>query len=331
MWVALLLLGVALGSLTVGLPAVSQQGTLVPAELQIGMIPSRAAGVLQPPVEGLSKLLLDYLQKNGFPEIKTVKAVIPESYTATVEALGAGRLHVGLMGPSTTSQAMERYGAIPIIATKRGESLRYRGQFMTHFQSPFGNLPDVVEAVKAGTALKFSYGGGSTSSSGFLFPCKTLKDLGILPGDNKNLKTVRPAGGHLGSAIAVYKKDVDFGIGFEDVRTSLNSDSVKKELGWQAGQPDPSTRVIILGYTDWIPNDTTVAIKELKPELIKAIKEGFVAIVKTDDGKKFAATALDATDFVRVPEDFDAITLLKTKVKPVALEIEARLAACENQ
>jgi len=38
---------------------------------------------------------------------------------------------------------------------------------------------DVVDAVKAGKTVKFSYGGSSTSTSGFLFPCKTLKDYGI--------------------------------------------------------------------------------------------------------------------------------------------------------
>lgn len=322
--VGLLVLGALLGSV----PFTAQQGTLVPEELVIGMVPSRAASILQPPVEGMAKMILDYVQKNGFPQVRRVRAVIPESYPATVEALGTARLHVGLLGPQTVVQAVDRYGAIPIVVTKRGESLRYRGQFMAHLDGLFGNLLDVVEVVKSGRTVKFSYGGGSTSASGFLFPCKTLKDYGILPGDNRNFKTVRS--NHLASAIAVYKRDVDIGVGFDDVRTSLDSDRTKQELGWKPGDPNPSSRVVIIGYTDWVPNDGVVVIKELSPALAKAIKDAFVAIMKTDEGKKFGKDALDATDFVPTPEGYDMMGALKS-VRVVANEIEPNLAKCENQ
>ncbi len=311
--------------------AQQQAGTLIPEKLVIGMVPSRPADILKPNVEGLGRLILDYVQKNGFPQIKSVEAIIPASYTATVEALGSGQIHIGLMGPTSGDQARQRYGAIAIVATKRSESLRYRGQFMAHLFGDFSNLFDVVEAVKSGKTVKFAYGGSSTSTSGFLFPCKTLKDLGILPGENRNFKTFRPAGGHLGAAKAVYRGDVEIGVGFEDVRLSLNTEEVKKELGWKPGDPEPSTRVIVIGYTDWVPNDFTVAIKELKPELRQVIKEAFVAIMKTDEGKKFAKGAIDATDFVKVPEDFDLDKLLDTKVRPVVNEIEPNIAKCENQ
>lgn len=323
-----LAVGLLLSSLLVGLPGVSQQGTLVPEELVVGMVPSRAATVLQPPVEGLANLLLKYVQEHGFSQVKRVRAVIPESYTATVEALGTARIHIGLLGPLTVVQAVDRYGAIPIAVTKRGESLRYRGQFMAHLDGPFANLLDVAEAVKAKKTVKFSYGGGSTSASGFLFPCKTFKDYGILPGDYSNFKTVRS--NHLASAIAVYKKDVDVGVGFDDVRTSLDSEKTKQELGWKPGDPNPSTRVIILGYTDWIPNDGVVAVKELSPAFVKVIKDGFVAIMKTPEGQKFGKDALDATDFVLTPEGYDMMGALKS-VRVVANEIEPNLAKCENQ
>ncbi|MEM3063581.1 MAG: PhnD/SsuA/transferrin family substrate-binding protein, partial [Nitrososphaerota archaeon] len=315
--------------LTVG--AQQQVGTLVPEKLVIGMVPSRPADLLKPNVEGMGMLILNYVQTHGFSQVKEVQAVIPASYTATVEALGSGQIHIGLMGPVSGDQARQRYGAIAIVATKRGESLRYRGQFMAHLFGDFSNLLDLVEAVKSGKKVKFAYGGSSTSTSGFLFPCKTLKDLGILPGDNGNFTTTRAAGGHLGAAKAVYRRDVDVGVGFEDVRLSLDSEEVKKELGWKPGDPEPSSRVIVIGYTDWVPNDFTVAIKELKPELRQTIKEAFVAIMKTDDGKKFAKGALDATDFVPVPEGFDLDRLLDTKVRPVVNEIEPNIAKCERQ
>ena len=323
-----LAVGGLLGSLVIGLPGASQQG-LIPEELVVGMVPSRAATILQPPVEGLAKLVLDYVQKNGFSQVKRVRAVIPESYTATVEAIGAEKIHIGLLGPFQIVQVVDSYGAIPIDVAKRGESLRYRGQFMAHLQGPFANMLDLKEAVIKKQPVKFSYGGSSTSTSGFLFPCKTFKDYGILPGENPTLKTIRAAN-HLASAIAVYKRDVDVGVGFDDVRQSLNTEQTKKELGWKPGDPEPSTRVIVIGYTDWIPNDGIVAIKALDPKLRDTIKQAFVEIMKTDDGKKFAQAALDATDFVPTPEGYDMLKALEA-VRVVAKEIQPNLAKCENQ
>lgn len=329
--VGLLIVGIALGSLTIGLPAVSQQSaTLVPTELSCAMVPSRAANILQAPVEGICKLLLDYLQKNGFPEIKTVKTSIPDSYAATVEALGTQKIHVALMGPFQIVQALDLYGVIPVNVTKRGQNLTFRSQFMAHVDSALNTLADFVKAVKDGKTLKFSYGGSSSSTSGFLYPCKVFKDNGILPGNFPNLKTIRAAN-HLASAIAVYKKDVDVGAAFEDVRTSLDTDQTKKELGVGPNDPAPSTKVKVLGYSDKIPNDGAVAIKELKPELINAIRAGIDQLSKTDDGKKFLAQALDATDFVPTPtKDFDMIEALKA-VRVVANEIQPNLPSCERQ
>jgi phosphonate transport system substrate-binding protein len=328
--------GVLLGSLVIGLPGVSQQG-LIPEELVVGMVPSRAATILQPPVEGLAKLVLDYVQKNGFSQVKRVRAVIPESYPATIEAIGAEKIHVGLLGPFQIVQVIDSYGAIPINVTKRGNNLTFRAQFMVHVDSTLKALKDdnqdpkddLVGLVKSGATVRFSYGGSSTSTSGFLFPCKTLKDLGILPGDYKNFKTIRAAN-HLASAIAVYKKDVDVGAGFDDVRESLNTEQAKKELGWKPGDPEPSTKVRVIGYSDDIPNDGVVAIKALDAKLRETIKQAFVEIMKTDEGKKFGKDALDATDFVPVPEGYDMLKALEA-VRVVAKEIQPNLAKCENQ
>jgi hypothetical protein len=78
-WLGLLGFVVAVGGVLGGI-APAQQG-LIPEELVVGMVPSRAATILQPPVEGLAKLVLDYVQKNGFSQVKRVRAVIPESYS----------------------------------------------------------------------------------------------------------------------------------------------------------------------------------------------------------------------------------------------------------
>ncbi len=328
MLVVLLVLGVALGSLTVGLPAVSQEKNLIPSELSFAMVPSRAANILGPPVEGLSKLLLAYLQKNGFPQITTVKSSIPESYAATVEALGTQKIHIALMGPFQIVQAVDLYKVIPVGVTKRGAATTFRSQFMVHNDSKLTTFGDFVTAVKNGSPFKFSYGGSASSTSGFLYPCKVFKDNGILPGDTKNLRTIQAAN-HLASAVAVYKKDVDIGAGFEDVRTSLDSDQTKKELGWQQGQPNPSTLVRVIGYSDKIPNDGAVVIKELDPKLVEAIKNGIDSISKTDEGKQFLKAALDATDFAKTPEELDMIEAIKP-VRVVANEIQPNIAKCQN-
>jgi ABC-type phosphate/phosphonate transport system substrate-binding protein len=139
-WLGLLGFVVAVGGVLGGI-APAQQG-LIPEELVVGMVPSRAATILQPPVEGLAKLVLDYVQKNGFSQVKRVRAVIPESYPATIEAIGAEKIHVGLLGPFQIVQVIDSYGAIPINVTKRGEKLTFRSQFMVHVDSTLKALKD---------------------------------------------------------------------------------------------------------------------------------------------------------------------------------------------
>ncbi|MBI3659709.1 phosphate/phosphite/phosphonate ABC transporter substrate-binding protein [Candidatus Acetothermia bacterium] len=326
--VGLLIVGIALGSLTVSLTAVSQ-GTLVPPKLTVVMVPSRPATVLQPSVEGLAKLLLAYIQANGFPQVQSVEAVVPASYPATIETLGTAKAHVGLLGPEQIVQVIDQYGSIPINVTVRNGSQRYRSQFMVNTSSPLSTMDDFVTAVKSGQTIKFSYGGSASSTSGFLFPCKTLKDNGILPANFNNFKTIHAAN-HQASAVAVYKGDVNVGVAFEGVETSLDSDNSKKELGWNPGDALPSTHIVKIGYSSWIPNDGIVVIKELDPGLAKVIKQGFVEILKTADGKKFGNDALNATGFVRAPDDYDMINALKA-VRVVVNEITPKAADCDRQ
>ncbi|MFB6286467.1 MAG: phosphate/phosphite/phosphonate ABC transporter substrate-binding protein [Candidatus Bipolaricaulia bacterium] len=304
----------------------AQYDGTVPEELVVGMIPSREPAELLPDLEPFANLLLKRLQERGF-DIQSVRAFVPESEAATVAALGTGEVHVGFMGPFSAVQAEQQEGAKILTSSVRFGNLFYRGQLMANQsmgnpnKGPFiGNFDDLVQAVKDGKDLTMSYS-STGSTSGFLFPCLKLKNAGILPGNHDNFNTV-VAGGHTSSALSVLRGDADIGWGYDDVRldlvgrtedTGLPSDMSKME------QVNTLTsRIKLLGYTDYIPNDPQVAADNLSSELTAAIQEELVALSNSEQGSPLLESLLDATELQAVqPSNFDAVRQVVSEIQPI--------------
>ncbi|HEY5596651.1 MAG TPA: phosphate/phosphite/phosphonate ABC transporter substrate-binding protein [Candidatus Bipolaricaulota bacterium] len=321
--VALMLCALVLSS---GAERTLAQGGLVPAELVLGMIPSREPAVLLPDLEPFSQLLLQALQARGFA-IQSAKAFVPESETATVAALGTGEIHVGFMGPLSAIQAEQESGAKVVTVTVRNGVLLYRGQLMANVNAGYANFEDVIKAVQAGKNVTMSYT-STSSTSGFLFPCAKLASFGILPGNFPNFKTI-VAGGHTGSALSTFRGDTQIGWGFDDVRQSLVGREAETGLDATLAPFDIykqiNTLMPIIGYSDWIPNDPQVVAGDLDPALQTAIAEELVNISETEAGKTILDSLLDGTAFEQVESSsLDA-------VRQVVAEIRPNLALCENQ
>jgi len=305
--------------------AQAQSGN-VPSELVLGMIPSREPAVLLPDLEPFAQLLLERLQDRGFA-IDSATAFVPESEAATVAALGTGEIHVGFMGPFSAIQAEQESGASIVTATVRFGAALYRGQLMANSDAGYANIFDVVDAVQAGQPVTMSYT-STSSTSGFLFPCAKLKSLGIMPGEYDNFQTI-VAGGHTGSALAVFRGDVQVGWGFDDVRQSLIGREAETGLNPDESEFDRfqemNVRMPLIGFTDWIPNDPQVVAGDLAPDLQQAIAEELVAISNTEAGQAILLSLLDGTAFVSVEsDDFNA-------VRQVVADILPERALCENQ
>lgn len=309
----------------------------VPSELVLAMIPSREPNVLLPNLQPFGDLLATALQARGFA-VDKVTAVVLTSEEATVAALGTGEVHIGFMGPLSAVRAEQESGAEIVTASVRFGALKFKGQLMTRGNDTgLANIDNFVTRVKAGEAFTMSYTSPG-STSGFLFPCLKLKQLGILPGENANLKTFF-AGGHSASFRAVYNGDAQVGWGFDDVRTGFvtrPNDTGLAPVDEAAGRTafnvfqEITAQVSLIGFTDFVPNDPQVVAGDLPAELKQAIKEELVNLSK-GAGSDFIFGLVDATEFVAVSDtgpltnaDFDVIRAAISEVEPI-------LAQCSNQ
>ncbi len=265
-----------------------------PDRLVLGLVPSREADVL---VEN-AQPLTDFLsQELGIP----VEGFVPQDYTGLIEAMGAGQADIGLFGPFAAVLAMQRYQVEPILISVRFGSEVYRGQWFTNDPSVCEGEPEEdedgllscegpVTAVE-GNTVAFT---DQTSTSGFLFPALQLIENGIDPEAG-----IEPlfTGGHDAAVIAVYQGDAQFGVSFEDARTT-----VQEEF------PDVGQQVIVFNYTEEIPNDGVTVRNELPDDLKEDIKNAFLSYAETEEGQEVLNSIYEIDGFAEVsPGVYDVV------------------------
>src|SRR5690554_2945332 len=132
----------------------------VPTELVLGMVPSREGGQL---VDSLDRIA-DYLSAELLIPVKTF---VSTNYVGLIEAMGTGRVDIGMFGPSSLVQAVDLYGAEIILGTVRFGETSYYAQFSVRNDSGITEFSDLV-----GRTIAFVDPG---SSSGYQFPYVFLK------------------------------------------------------------------------------------------------------------------------------------------------------------
>jgi len=183
--------------------------------------------------------------------------------------------------------------------TVRNGLHKYRGQFIARSDSDIKSLQDIQGKVIAYT--------DAASTSGYIYPSAILKQNGITP------KDYFFAGGHPQAILAVYSGRADVGCSYWSPSDSAGKpmDAREKLLDTY---PDVFEKVKIVGYTDWIPNDTVTFRKDLPPELQGLIVQTLYRYAQSPEGKKVLKTLYDidgleyATD-----EDYEIVrTTLKS-------------------
>ena len=321
-----LMVALVVGAFGPNIAIQAQDDGIVPEELVVGMIPSREPDVLLPDLEPFADLLLERLQERGF-DIQSVRAFVPESEAATVAALGTGEVHVGFMGPFSAVQAEQQEGAVILTSSVRFGNQFYRGQLMANQslgdpnEGPFiGNFDGLVQAIKDGEEVTMSYT-STGSTSGFLFPCLKFKNAGVLPGDFDNFNTV-VAGGHSQSALNVLRGDTHIGWGYDDVRLDLVGRTADTGLSPDLSEMDQvrqlTTRIKLIGFSDYIPNDPQVAAGNLNSDLQVAIQEELVSLSTSEAGSPLLESLMDATSLKPVQaEDFEAVRQVVSEIQPI--------------
>ncbi|MEQ8839938.1 MAG: phosphate/phosphite/phosphonate ABC transporter substrate-binding protein [Acidimicrobiales bacterium] len=133
-----------------------------------------------------------------------------------------------------------------------------------------------------------------TSTSGYLFPALELTNLGIDPATG-----ITPVftGGHDAAVTAVYDGSADFGLSFDDARSTIEDVS-----------PDVGEKVIVFSITDEIPNDVVAVRTDLPESLKDAIYTAIEDYLATDEGEAVFDEIYSWTDIAPANDaDFDIV------------------------
>lgn len=269
----------ALGLALALTPALAQEGD-PPESLVLGMVPSREADRIVDSLDPIAEMLSERI---GIP----VETFVSTNFTGLVEAMGTGRVDIGLFGPAALVQAMDRHGAEVILASVRNGETTYLSQFNVRCDSGIEDFSDLE-----GRTIAFV---DPASASGYQFPYVFLDTQhGINP--DTDMQSIF-AGSHDASVLAVYNGDVDVAVSFNDARTAIEEDF-----------PDVMEEVCVLGYTEPIPNDGVVVRAGLDPELTEQIAQALIEIAETEEGGALTEELFNVTAFAPVEASaFDVV------------------------
>ncbi|MFB3844272.1 MAG: phosphate/phosphite/phosphonate ABC transporter substrate-binding protein [Candidatus Cloacimonadaceae bacterium] len=199
------------------------------------------------------------------------KVAVPTSYAAVIEAMGTNEADIAWLATYAYILAHDKYGAVVRLSTVRNGLSKYRGQFIARADGKVKKLEDIQGKVVAFT--------DAASTSGFIYPKALLDSKGIKP------KEYFFAGGHPQAVLAVYGKRADVGCTYWSPpdQNGVPQDARIKLIDTY---PDVLKKVSIIGFTDWIPNDTVTMRKDFPQEMQDKIVNALLDYVATPEGKK---------------------------------------------
>ncbi len=233
-----------------------------------------------------SEKFLKYLEeKTGL----YFKSGIPTSYIAVVEAFGSSKADVAVMNSFGYILANQKYGAQAKLTVVRYGKKSYQGQIIARVDSGINTIKDL-----AGKNFAFT---DASSTSGFMFPKKILKDNGIELGNT--VFAVK----HDNVVTMVYQKQVDAGATFysEPSETGEIRDARARV---KAQFPDVAEKVKIIATTDPILNDPFVFRKDLDSAITQKIIDAIQSFIATEEGKAIF-TNIYSVDGVELASDSD--------------------------
>jgi phosphonate transport system substrate-binding protein len=222
-------------------------------KLTLGFIPSQEADEIADTVEPLEKYLTEALGVE-------VEAEVMIDFVSLVEGMRTGKIDIGFTNPFGYIQAVDRAEVQLIAKAIRNGSETYKAQFVASADSGLKSVDDLV----ATEGLSWAYP-DPLSTSGFLFPASLLMEKGVENLDTHFQQTA--AGSHDGAVAAVLAGQADFATSFDDARDILETEN-----------PDIKDKVVVIGYTDEIPNDGISVSKDLSDDWVKKIKDAFMAM-----------------------------------------------------
>ena len=247
-------------------------------------------------IEAAKVIASQFTQRTGY----TVVTVIPDSYSALVEALEKGNAHIVLLDPYAYELAYQRglvHASYAVL--KEGEG-KYGAQFIATRKAGFTSYFDEGKAENniedAGVALaqfadKKPCWSDEMSPSGYVIP------LGYL---NENQIVTKPAAfveGHPTVVRSLYASGIcDFGATYIDAR---KFPSLEDEF------PDLVEQVIVVWQIPAIIPYDVLAFSTSMPQGMRDLFAGLIpAIMQTDAGKAAFKTAYEIEELEAVNDGY---------------------------
>lgn len=259
------------------------KGEANPKKLVFGFVPSVEADKIAKDAQPMA----DFLTKElGIP----VETYTSTEYRGLIEAMASGKVDIGSLTPLGYVLAKNENAAEVLLKTKRRGSLTYHGMFIARADSGITSI-EQAKGKRMGWV-------DSGSTSGYLFPASYLKVKNLDPETFFAQTTF--VGSHDGAVRAVYNGDLDAAAVYDDARNKV-----------EAEFPDVKTKVVKIGQTDEIPNDTISVRPTLDPALVAKIKAAFLKYAETPEGKTTLMTVYEVDGMVEAKDsDYDPVRVV---------------------
>lgn len=254
--------------------------------IKMYFVPSMEAGKIVTSGQEIADYLTD---KTGYH----FKVAVPTSYASVIEAMGTNETDIAWLATFAYILANEKFGAEVGLTTVRHGLEKYKGQFIARADSGINSLEDI-----AGKTIAYT---DAASTSGYIYPSAILSQ--------KNIKPARYSfvGGHPQVVLSVYQGNTDVGCTFwspKDAEGNIHDAryAVKETF------PDVEEKVKIIGFTEWIPNDTVTFRKDFPAEMKEKIISELLSYAKTAEGSETLIRLLQINDFIRGNDaDYDVV------------------------
>ncbi len=220
------------------------------------------------------------------------KVGVPTSYAAVIEAMNTGETDVAWLATFAYVLANQKYNAQVGLTVVRNGLKEYKGEFVARADSGIESIEDIAGKVVAYT--------DAASTSGHIYPSALLKQKGIEPA--KFFFT----GGHPQAVIAVYEGNADVGCTYWS--PPKDGEPQDARLHVLETRPDVMEKVVPIGFTDWIPNDTVTFRVDFPEEMKQQIVQALLKIAEDEKGHEILKTLYEIDGFVPADDsDYDVV------------------------
>ncbi|MDV2683946.1 phosphate/phosphite/phosphonate ABC transporter substrate-binding protein [Alkalihalophilus lindianensis] len=266
---------------------------------EVAVIPSQSTGEMETGLNNLEEHLNEALDRE-------VEVVQYPNYNAVVEALNYNHIDLAFLGPLTYLIAHEQSGAQAIITQEIDGEPYYYSYIITHADSEWETLEDMLED-RADVNFAFA---SNSSTSGHLIPGLELRNRGHYEDDLDNeFAQIQFAGSHDVVTTLVQDQTVEAGAVDSAILESLmkddeaNGGSLREDIKviWQSDQLYQYPWVVPSEMTEEEIENIRAAFYDITDEEILRIFGGASSFVEADDTQY--------ADVLEAAREFDMLKL----------------------